>query len=435
MAALGALIAAAEEVEHLPPHARCHLEQMKAQLQDMDQLCGLLVDELPSMRRFGLDDVARHVVGAAEHVYDCQLELRAGRCEILADATGLGRAVWNLVDNGCRAAGPSGTVRVTVRSAGSLALLEVEDSGPGFGAGPTGRASLGLSIVEHVARAHHGRVGIGRSELGGASVALTLPLPPAGPSTIRMTGLLHPASPGRLSGPGPLTFVICDDHQMFAESLSCVLRARGHDVVACTSEPGVAIAEVAARRPDILVMDLAFPDADGVDALRASLGASPATRAVVLSGSGNPEWFAHARSAGAAACLVKQGDMDDILDAIAAVATGEQILDWPPEPAPADPQSRSGDDSLLRNLTERERQVLDRLVGGQRTSAIAAEMGMALSTTRTHIQSILYKLGAHSRLEAVSIVTAASRVARQPWEQSARNTPFDGGDTRGRREG
>jgi len=254
-------------------------------------------------------------------------------------------------------------------------------------AGPPPAPSLELPPLDFVAWDHRDGVDrrTGRERRRAAD---------AGPRTIR---------------PGSITLVICDDHRMFGESLGAMLEARGHTVMACTSDPSVAVAEVAARRPDILVTDLLFPGAngiDGVDAIGAALSASPRTRAVVLSGSGDDEWFARAERAGAMACLVKQRDIARILDAIDAVAAGHQVFD---RPARRTPGRGDGSHDLLRYLTGRERQVLERLVRGQLTATIAVEMGMAHSTARSHIQKVLSKLGVHSRLEAVSLVTAGGR--------------------------
>ena len=206
------------------------------------------------------------------------------------------------------------------------------------------------------------------------------------------------------SGLRGFTVVICDDHQMFGESLAAVLESRGYEVVACTGDPAAAVAQVRVQQPDIMVMDLGFRDVDGVDVLEAALDASPATRAIVLSGRASPDWPTRARRAGAAACLGKHTEMDRILDAIEAVALGGEVFESPSAP-PAD----DGGSDLLRMLTQRERQVLDRLVEGQSTETIAAQMAMAHSTARSHIQKVLCKLGVHSRLEAVALVSAPVR--------------------------
>ncbi len=89
------------------------------------------------------------------------------------------RILTNLLDNACRAAGPGGRVRVTVRRDGEQAKLVIADSGPGFGQAESGKASLGLSIVAAMVRRGGGSLRMGASDLGG--IAVTVTLPGAGP--------------------------------------------------------------------------------------------------------------------------------------------------------------------------------------------------------------------------------------------------------------
>jgi signal transduction histidine kinase len=79
------------------------------------------------------------------------------------------------MENATRAAGPRGTVLVRVRRARRWVHCEIGDSGPGFGKGPTGSQSLGLAIVDRLARAHGGHLEILDSPLGGAMLRLSLP--------------------------------------------------------------------------------------------------------------------------------------------------------------------------------------------------------------------------------------------------------------------
>lgn len=226
------------------------------------------------------------------------------------------------------------------------------------------------------------------------------------------------------------TVVLCDDHRMFVESLALVLRARGHQVVACGSTPAEAVAAVAAHRPAVLVVDLNFPDGDGdgIQAITAALEVSPTTRSIALSGMGQPDWFLRARAAGAAAALVKDGSIDKITDAIDAVSAGREVFDVPRNCAAPRPAAVAADAAKrLTRLTGREREVLERLRRGQSTATIGVEMGMALSTTRSHIQHVLTKLGVHSKLEAVALASRADLEEEHP-HLVVRNTPFAGGN-------
>jgi signal transduction histidine kinase len=90
----------------------------------------------------------------------------------------LRRALVNLLDNAVRAAGPAGAVEMRVRPSSGVVMIEVEDTGPGFGRGNPGLSALGLGIVRDCATAHGGELGLTSGELGGALARLTIPRRP-----------------------------------------------------------------------------------------------------------------------------------------------------------------------------------------------------------------------------------------------------------------
>lgn len=117
--------------------------------------------------------------GVLEHarlVYPGSIAVtRCPEVVVNVDQLALRRALSNVVDNAMRAAGPGGTIRVSVRRGSRWLRIEVADSGPGFGRVPPGMANLGLGIAESLVAAHQGRIDIGRSRLGGAAVRLCIP--------------------------------------------------------------------------------------------------------------------------------------------------------------------------------------------------------------------------------------------------------------------
>jgi two-component system nitrate/nitrite response regulator NarL len=208
-----------------------------------------------------------------------------------------------------------------------------------------------------------------------------------------------------------MNVVICDDHRLFTDALARVLSAREWHVVSCAVDPAHAVAAVATEQVDTCLMDLTFADGDsGIQGITAIHTASCDTKVVVLTASRDPLLIMRAVDAGADAIVFKDDDIDHIVD------VAERDL---PEPAGhqlARARRRSGrhpreactaveraaGDDLARFLTDREREVLDRLVHGESSKQVARHMGIAYSTARTHIQNILGKLGVHSRLEAVA---------------------------------
>jgi two-component system nitrate/nitrite response regulator NarL len=133
----------------------------------------------------------------------------------------------------------------------------------------------------------------------------------------------------------------------------------------------------------------------------------PACRVVVLSGSVDRRDEAAAVAAGAAGFLSKAQPIGAILDALQRTGTGGR-------PAPpswsiqaAEPDARRRVRELVASLTQREREVLHRLVEAADTVEIAKALGVEPSTARSHLQNVMLKLGVHNRLQAVSLVVQA----------------------------
>lgn len=192
--------------------------------------------------------------------------------------------------------------------------------------------------------------------------------------------------------------LLCDDHTLFAELLGDVLAARG-DRVVITSRPTEAVAAAVRSQPDVCVMDRVFPEGDaGVAAAREVLRVSPDTKIMMLTGDADAASAHAALGAGVRALLTKDEPLDQIVEALDAVASGLLVVD----PSVLRPDVRVSRSALLQSLTLRESEVLERLVNGQSGQAMAAVMEVSYSTMRTHVQNILVKLGVHSQLEAVA---------------------------------
>ncbi len=169
---LGGLVARA--TAGLPDDVRRRLDEMSARASYVAQMMSDTVEGRTCSVNVDLTEI---VVQAAA---DIRLRSRAscravGRpVQLLADVVLLRRAVINLLDNAVRAAGPAGVVVARVQPSRAGAVIQVDDSGPGLGNAPRGRASLGLGIVRECADAHRGSLVFGTSPLGGARVQLVL---------------------------------------------------------------------------------------------------------------------------------------------------------------------------------------------------------------------------------------------------------------------
>lgn len=216
-----------------------------------------------------------------------------------------------------------------------------------------------------------------------------------------------------------MKILLCDDHRLLVETLASLLRARGHEIVACALHPDDAVGIVQEEQVDVCVMDLSFGGIDdGIEGIRRVIAAAPGTKVVVLSASGEPDSIAGSLAAGASAYLLKSEDVDRILSTITSMTSVE--AENVPVTTPKIPEPTHG--QALRFMTPREREVLTRLVQGQSTVTIAREMGVAYSTARTHIQNVLTKLGVHSKLAAVTYAVRNGLVAPVPRTDPQRST-------------
>lgn len=184
---------------------------------------------------------------------------------------------------------------------------------------------------------------------------------------------------------------ICQDTALFRDALTCVVTSRGHKVVCCVSTLGEAVRALERCHADVLLLDGSLTEAAPLARLRRQLG----LRVLLLTDTGAD------RSAAAAA--LEAGLADALLDDAVALVTLERAVDGqltsPLRPRPTVPPVRRTDPSL----TAREREVIGLLLAGDSTVDIASALGVSRSTVHSHVQSILRKLGARSRVEAVSI--------------------------------
>jgi two-component system, NarL family, nitrate/nitrite response regulator NarL len=205
-----------------------------------------------------------------------------------------------------------------------------------------------------------------------------------------------------------MRLVLCDDHRLLIEAFGTALQAAGHDVVAMATTPEGGYRAVCEQDPDACLLDVVFPHGSGLDAAARIAAARPACRVVMLSGRPDPALVRAALAAGAVGFVRKGDSVAGLLRALSLVGAGEIAVE--PELLRAAVRARShvpvpASRQRLRFLSARERDALRGVLAGRSTKQIAREMGVSLSTARTHVQSVLTKLGVHSRLQAVALVT------------------------------
>jgi DNA-binding NarL/FixJ family response regulator len=199
----------------------------------------------------------------------------------------------------------------------------------------------------------------------------------------------------------PIRVLLVDDHEMVAESFRRVLDAQ-HDieVVGVRGSADAAVSAATELRPDVVIMDYVLPDTDGVWAATQIRSVLPDAKVVLLTGSGMPEVLDLALGAGCAGYLEKTSALHELAPAVRAAAAGELVLS--PEQAVRHIRDRSLRPATV-TLTAREVEVLRLVSEGLSNKAIAVRLTLSLNTVRTHVQRVLMKLEAHSKLEAVAI--------------------------------
>jgi two-component system response regulator DevR len=203
--------------------------------------------------------------------------------------------------------------------------------------------------------------------------------------------------------PAAVRVLLVDDHQMFAESLSRLLRDEvGIEVLGIAGTVREALDAIPRLRPQVVLVDYELPDGNGIEVMTHVKTTYPDTMVVMLTGSTEDRVLLDAISAGCSGFLTKNRAAADVAEAVRGAAAGEALIS-PQLLGRLLPKLTRTYRSLGSDLTDRERTTLDYLAKGWANKAIAAEMNLSLNTVRNYVHSLLTKLGAHSKLEAVSI--------------------------------
>lgn len=239
-----------------------------------------------------------------------------------------------------------------------------------------------------------------------------------------------------------VTVVLADDHSSIRAGLRLLLEtAAGIEVIGEASDGDAAVGQVAALRPDVVLMDARMPGTDGISATR-KIVAESGTQVLMLTTFDVDEVVFGALRAGAAGFLLKSVEPAQLIDAIRRVAAGDGILapevtrkllrefagggspgsgpeleaetelqlagsgsSRGPAEAPSSPSARPGE--LSEHLTPRELDVLAALGRGLSNAAIAQELYVSLATVKTHVSNILAKQQLNSRMQAAILAREA----------------------------
>ena len=180
IAAITALVAAAETVQGIPDEVMRRLHQIQEESRRISAYIRQSLEGTMAPRPIDAGELALGVADTIRVAGAGTVKIVADPDAIVvADESALRRVLANLLDNALRAAGPDGTVLVSVQNKGPWVCFDVHDSGPGFGGGPPGSYGLGLQIADRLAVAHGGEITMLQSHLGGTLARLQLPAPAA----------------------------------------------------------------------------------------------------------------------------------------------------------------------------------------------------------------------------------------------------------------
>jgi DNA-binding NarL/FixJ family response regulator len=197
--------------------------------------------------------------------------------------------------------------------------------------------------------------------------------------------------------------VLVDDQPMMRTAFRTILETAGYEVAGEAGDGDTAVAIVARERPDVVLMDVRMPGADGIDATQRIVTADPAARVLVLTTFDHDDYLYGALHAGAAGFLLKNASPEDLVRAVVAVAAGDAVLD--PAVTGRVLARVSGADRLaaaaIDALTEREKDVLALLARGLTNAEIATALEVGDATAKTHVSHVLTKLGVRDRVQAV----------------------------------
>ncbi|OXM55921.1 DNA-binding response regulator [Amycolatopsis thailandensis] len=213
--------------------------------------------------------------------------------------------------------------------------------------------------------------------------------------------------------------VLADDQALVRAGFRVLLETEdGFEVCAEAGDGEQAVAAAVEHEPDIVVMDIRMPGVDGLEATR-RITANPqlaGVKVLVLTTFDVDEYVYEALRAGASGFLLKDTDPVELLRALKVVAEGEALL------APTvtrrliaefvdRPENRRIDVSAVREITDREREVLGLVAGGMSNDEIAAHLVISTATARTHVSRIMTKIGARDRAQLVVLAYESGLVS------------------------
>jgi DNA-binding NarL/FixJ family response regulator len=226
----------------------------------------------------------------------------------------------------------------------------------------------------------------------------------------------------------PIRVLIADDQALVRSGFRLIVETRSDLEVVGEAEDGAAAVELTRElEPDVILMDVRMPGLDGIEATRRIVAAGSPARILVLTTFDLDEYVYAAVRAGASGFLLKDVRPGDLVEAIRLVANGNALL------GPSvtrrllerfvDEHASAGAAEAVARLTEREREILTLLASGLSNAELAQQLVLSETTVKTHVSSVLRKLGVRDRVQAVIVAYDAGLV--RPGTGGAARRPAD----------
>jgi two-component system, NarL family, nitrate/nitrite response regulator NarL len=215
------------------------------------------------------------------------------------------------------------------------------------------------------------------------------------------------------------SLVLGDDHIVFLEALSTALTHHGYVIRAVAGSRAEMIASVRREQPDACLIDRSPPTGDDAgETIGSVLAVSGGTAVLVLGADLGARAVSRALDAGASGYVHQSRGLEALVSALQLIRRGETVVDVPAAPPVRRSMQAEANRRLATQLTSRERECMLMLIEGLDTTAMVERLGVSRTTVRTHLQSVLTKLGVHSRLEAVSF--AVRHQLPDVWSEDSR---------------
>ncbi len=208
----------------------------------------------------------------------------------------------------------------------------------------------------------------------------------------------------------PIRILIVEDHALVRAGMKALLqKIEGIEVVGDMGDGLEAVKSVQMDAPDLVLMDIAMPGLNGLDATARIVKESPTTRVILLSMHANEEYFRQALQVGASGYLLKGAELAELELAIRTVSRGETYLTptiakYAVEAYRTKPEGLSGP---LARLSSRQREILQLIAEGQTTKDIAQRLNVSVKTVETHRSQLMERLDIH---DVPGLVRLAMRV-------------------------